>query len=96
MSENIEFRIEVIVERDGKEFHAYCPAFKGLHASGNTKEEAIGNAFELAHLYLISLIKHKEPIPVGLKIKEVSQQESKLCRKRNVNCVVKNLVVAPA
>ncbi|HAV10409.1 MAG TPA: hypothetical protein DCX22_02180 [Dehalococcoidia bacterium] len=88
MNTKVGFRIEVIVEKDGQEYHAYCPAFKGLHASGDTKEEAIDNAFELAELYLTSIIKHKEPIPIGVQIEKIDQKELKFCRKPNVDCVI--------
>jgi hypothetical protein len=38
--EQIAFRIQVIVEPDEGEYHAYCPALKGLHTGGTTQEEA--------------------------------------------------------
>ncbi len=62
----IEFKIDIIVEPDESGFHAYCPALKGLHVGGDTKEEALQNARDAAIAYLESLIKHGEPIPVGV------------------------------
>lgn len=64
------FRIEIIVEPDDAGFHAYCPALKGLHVSGDTEEEALQNAREAALAYLESLIKHHDPIPVGIAPRE--------------------------
>ena len=64
----IEFRIQVIIEPDGSEFHAYCPALKGLHTCGDTKEEALRNARDAASAYLRSSIKHGDPIPVGVTV----------------------------
>jgi len=63
---HIEFRVQVIIEPDGNEFHAYCPALKGLHTCGNTEEEALRNARDAAVAYLHSLIQHGDPIPIGV------------------------------
>ena len=66
----IEFRLDVFLEEDGKEFHAFCPALKGLHVGGLTEDEAVENAKESAIAYIESLIKHHEPIPVGYALCE--------------------------
>lgn len=66
----IEFKVEVVVEPDEDGFHAYCPALKGLHTCGKTKEEALQNAGDAATAYLTSLIKHRDPIPVGVVMRE--------------------------
>ena len=70
----LEFRIEVIIEPDGTTFHAYCPAFKGLHTCGDTEEQALQNARDAASAYLESLIKHGDPIPVGVIIREEAKE----------------------
>lgn len=70
---DIEFKVEVVVEPDEDGFHAYCPAFKGLHTSGDTKEEALENAGYAAAAYIQSLISHKDPIPVGVVVSESEQ-----------------------
>jgi predicted RNase H-like HicB family nuclease len=44
----IKFGVRIIVEPDETGFHAYCPALKGLHTCGETKEEAIQNAKDAA------------------------------------------------
>jgi predicted RNase H-like HicB family nuclease len=62
----LQFTIDVIVEPDEGGFHAFCPALKGLHVGGSTEKEAIQNAGDGAILYLKSLIRHGEPIPVGV------------------------------
>jgi predicted RNase H-like HicB family nuclease len=62
----IEFSVTIVVEPDGNEYHAYCPALKGLHTSGSTREEACQHAADAAMAYLQSLIKHHEPLPIGL------------------------------
>ncbi len=70
----LDFRIEVIIEPDDTGFHAYCPALKGLHVGGETEEEALQNAKEAALAYLESLIKHHDPIPVGIVTRETTEK----------------------
>ena len=60
----IKFTIDILIEPDEEGFHAFCPALKGLHVGGRTEKEAIQNATDAAILYLESLIKHGDPIPV--------------------------------
>jgi predicted RNase H-like HicB family nuclease len=55
--------VDICVEKDEGKFHAFCPAFKGLRTEGDTLREAIDNAKTAVSAYVISLIKHKEPIP---------------------------------
>jgi predicted RNase H-like HicB family nuclease len=64
----LEFQITILVEPDEDAFHAYCPELKGLHVRGDTEEEAAKNAAEAAVAYIQSLIKHGDPIPVGVKV----------------------------
>lgn len=60
----ITLMIGICVEPDGDRFHAYCPALKGVHVDGETEEEAFDNAKTATYLYIKSLIKHGEPIPI--------------------------------
>jgi len=76
----IDFRLIIVVEPDGDEFHAYCPALKGLHTSGQTVEEALQNAQDAAVAYLFSLLKHRDPIPVGCIAREQHQRASAILR----------------
>jgi len=64
-AKQIRMRASVIVENDGKSFHAYCPAFPGLHVDGSTIDEALQNAKEAASVYVSSLLMHGEPLPLG-------------------------------
>ena len=57
--------ITVIIEKDDESYHAYCPAFSGLHIDGSTENEALSNTKEALHLYISSLVSHGDPIPVG-------------------------------
>ena len=78
----IGFRIEVVIEPDEVGFHAYCPALKGLHTSGDTEEDAIENAKDAAIAYLESLMKHGDPIPVGITMQKEIRDISHIPRKR--------------
>jgi predicted RNase H-like HicB family nuclease len=41
---------------DGQQaFHAYCPALKGCHTWGHTREEALTNVREAIELYIEDL-----------------------------------------
>ena len=61
----MKFRILVIVEPDDHGFHAYCPAFEGLHIDGETVEQAIERTVDALEWYLRSLERHGDPLPVG-------------------------------
>lgn len=61
------FRIVLEPDRfdDGREaWHAYCPALKGCHTWGHSREEAIANCREAVDLYVQDLIEAGEPVPV--------------------------------
>ena len=61
----VTVKILVILEPDEGGYHAYCPALKGLHVGGDSKEEALDHARDGIILYLNSLTRHGEPLPVG-------------------------------
>lgn len=65
-AQQIAFRLTIVTEPDGGGFYAYAPALKGLHTCGDTEEAALQNAIDAAVAYLGSLLKHGDPIPVGL------------------------------
>ena len=62
------FEVDVLVELDEAEFHAYCPALKGLHVGGQTRKEALENAHDAIIAYFRSLIEDSSPIPQGVRI----------------------------
>lgn len=92
--EKVVFKIQVIVEPVEKGFHGYCPALKGLHTDGNTVEEAFDNAYDAAQAYIRSLIKHGDPIPVGILINDSHKKANQQHRKGNHQ--VRELLVASA
>ena len=76
-----KFKVQIIIEPDGKGFYARCPALKGLHTWGKTTDEAIKNAKDAAIAYIESLIDEGKPIPVGIieeptHFKKIQKSES--------------------
>lgn len=61
--ERTDHVFEVVVEREGDRFHAYCPVLKGCHTWGHTREEAIQYIKEAVELYVEELIEAGDPIP---------------------------------
>ena len=79
------FKVQIFVEPDGDAFHAYCPALVGLHTCGASVEEAISNAEDAAKAYLQSLLKHNEPLPIGICPAIEVKRHSPLClHKSNI------------
>lgn len=64
-SAQIQFTLSVVVEPDDGGFHAYVPAFKGLHVDGETEKEAVKNVAQAIVVYLSSLALHGDPLPIG-------------------------------
>jgi predicted RNase H-like HicB family nuclease len=59
----LKLKFDVVIEPDDDSFHAYCPGLKGLHVDGRTESEAVENALEAARLYVVSMLRHNEPLP---------------------------------
>lgn len=55
--------VDIAAIKDGTEYYAFAPAFKGLHVFGNTEKDALKNAKDAIIAYVASLLKHNEPIP---------------------------------
>lgn len=86
------YRVQVIIESDGPGFHAYCPALEGLHTYGETEKEALKNAKDAISAYLQSLIKHNDPIPIGIlppkSIKETTPLISRFTKRHTKEFVL--------
>lgn len=78
----ITFNILICVENDGDAYYAHCPALEGVHVDGETREEALENAKVAAVLYIKSLIKHGDPIPIQIVQKLKTQESCKVSRSR--------------
>ncbi len=61
----LRLSIPIVVERDGDSYHAYVPAFKGLHVDGDNEAEALSHAQEAIKVYLRSLAMRNDPLPIG-------------------------------
>lgn len=57
------YTYRIIIEPDGKYFHAYAPALPGCHTFGKSIAEAKKNARDAIEVYVESLIEHGEPVP---------------------------------
>ena len=64
-TQQIRMKVSIVVETDGGSFHAYCPAFSGLHVDGVSVEDAVKHAKEAVCVYVTSLVMHGEPLPLG-------------------------------
>ncbi len=62
----LKFWVLIIVDEDTPGYHSYAPSLKGLHMGGDTEKEARENAKEATALYLKSLLKHGDPIPIDI------------------------------
>ena len=65
MNGHASITITVVMEPDGEEVYAYCPAFKGLHVGAPSEEEAKKRIIEALGAYIESLERHGEPLPIG-------------------------------
>ena len=70
--------IDICIEKDEIGYHAFCPSLKGVHTHGDTEKEALKNAKIASTAYIISLLKHHEPIPCCQIIREESEE---ICSK---------------
>ena len=62
----MRFRIIIEKDEDGV-FVAECPALPGCVSQGKTRMEAVMNIKDAVKGYLMSLKKHKEPIPPSIE-----------------------------
>jgi predicted RNase H-like HicB family nuclease len=91
----IKFTVQIRVEPDGDEYHAYCPALKGLHTCGATEQEALQHAIDAAIAYLQSLLKHGDPIPIHVEV-EAPRPSKTSSRTKRVSRHIQEVSVAIA
>jgi len=75
----IIFQVDICIEQDGSSYHAFCPALQGIHVDGQTEKEALDNVQLAVTLYLKSLMKHGEPIPLQMQLVETQE----VCRSQS-------------
>ncbi len=54
----------VVLEPDEEGFHVFCPALKGCHSWGATREEALENVAEAIELWLETAKRRGIPVPI--------------------------------
>ena len=65
-------RYTVIIEPEEEGgFHIWCPALKGCHSQGDTKEEALENIQEVIAAYSESLQAEGLPFPADIVTQQV-------------------------
>lgn len=65
------YSFRTIIEKDGKQYHGYVPALSGCHTFGKTIEETKKNLNEAIEGYLLSCVKHGDPIPEDVGFQSV-------------------------
>lgn len=73
----LKFWVLINVDEDTPGYHAYAPSLKGLHMGGDTEIEARNNAKEAATLYLKSLLKHGDHIPIDIMQPETEEKTTR-------------------
>ena len=59
----MNYTYRIIIEPDGKYFHAFVPTLKGCHTFGKTITEVKKHIKEAIEVYVEGLAKMGEPIP---------------------------------
>ena len=63
-AQTLTLQMSIVVEpEDDGSFHAYCPAFREMHACGSTEPEAVTQVKDAIVGHLRSLVPHGEPLP---------------------------------
>jgi predicted RNase H-like HicB family nuclease len=81
--EKLSFK--VIIGKEEEVYHAYCPALKGCHSWGYSREDAIVNIKEAIAAYVEDLIKAGESIPTDLSPEELSATSSPISGLKGFN-----------
>ncbi len=64
----IRVSVPVCIEEDDHGYHGFCPILRGCNVGGDTIEETRAALIEAVDLYLDSMVKHGEPLPLGANI----------------------------
>ncbi len=56
---NSNFPISIKIEKDGNEFHAWCPELPGCHTHGKSVPETLQHLKEAVQLYLEAVIEEE-------------------------------------
>jgi predicted RNase H-like HicB family nuclease len=80
---NLKFKVPIIIEPDGDGFYAHSPALTGLMMDGDTEAEALKNARLAAGEMLTIMIKKGIPIPVSKLIPGNNKADATLADEKN-------------
>lgn len=72
----IVFRVSVYIEQDHGVYYAHSPTMPGLHVEGDTEEEVKRYVEDAVSAYLLSLIKHNDPLPIAEVISEMPNAQT--------------------
>ncbi len=67
----------LIAEPDGDRFHAYCAELTGVHADGDTEEDAFRRIEQAVRAHLRVMERYKRPLPAKLNPNFFRRQTSK-------------------
>lgn len=86
---SLSLQISVVIEEDEGRYHAFAPAFRGLHVDGESQDEAFRNVVDAIGVYLESLSNHGEPLPIGpdLRVHTPQPQIPEGASLRNVTVI---------
>jgi len=87
----LKFSVLIIVDKDPPGYHSYAPSLKGLHMGGKTEKEARDSAKEAAVLYLKSLLKHGDHIPID--VMDQSPEDEKTTGKKHSSLRIEEIQV---
>lgn len=93
-----EFRLSVtfLVEPDEGRFHAFSPALPGLHADGQTEQEAAASFVAEVPPYIASILRHGDPLPIGVIVEAQHQAARRHSEEILVPCVPPSLLTSGA
>lgn len=78
----------IIIEPDGKRFHAFAPALPGCHTHGKTIKEAQKHIGEAIDLYIEALVEIGKSVPADKSVEAfytvatISQTVTRSARRR--------------
>ena len=84
--------VDICVEKDGLNYHAFCPLFKGLHTESDTNKEALNNAKKAITAYVLSLLKNHDPIPCCRILRDEVKEASNKIKFFNENVEIPEVV----
>ena len=62
----MKIRVTLVAEPDGDRFHAYCAELTGIHADGDTEEDAFLRIKQAIKTHLGAMEHYEIPLPPGV------------------------------